>query len=153
MDLGTIITAAIMLAVCVLPFVLMNRKKQKRIKHLKQTFINFAQETTHNLGEMDVCGEMVIGTDAESNHIFFVKEHESNTTKVKVELTNISSVSIVKNHLNESSNFDKIGLNFHPKGNSSKLVQFAFFDSDDKRQLDGELQLADKWHKVIIEKL
>jgi hypothetical protein len=40
-----------------------------------------------------------------------------------------------------------------PKGNNSKLEQFVFFDSNDKRQLDGELQLAEKWYKMILDKL
>jgi len=153
MDLGTAVTAFTMLAICILPFVLMNQKKQKKIKHLKQTFINFAQETNHQLGELEICGETVIGFDAETKNVIFVKEHEANTVKLNIEIDNISNVSIVKTHLNDSSSFDKIGLNFNLKGNNSKLEQFVFFDSNDKRQLDGELQLAEKWYKMILDKL
>ena len=85
--------------------------------------------------------------------MIFVKEHEANTVKLNIEIDNISNVSIVKTHLNDSSSFDKIGLNFNLKGNNSKLEQFVFFDSNDKRQLDGELQLAEKWYKMILDKL
>lgn len=149
MDLGTVVTAAIMLAVCVLPFVLMNQKKQKRIKHLKQTFDKFAEENDRSIGEFDICGEIVIGVDSTSSTLLFIKENGINETKKSIEIKNIASVSIEKVQFNESSNFDTIALNFHLKVNTSKVNQFILFDSNDRMQLVGELQLAEKWQKKI----
>lgn len=149
MDLGTGLTALIMLAVCVLPFIVMNQKKQKRIKHLKQTFTDFAKETNHTIGEYDICGGIVIGLDSTSSTLYFVKENATTNVKINLEIKNISSVSTDKTHLNETSAFDKIALTFSLKDNASKLTQFVLFDSDDRLQLDGELQLAEKWQKTI----
>ena len=153
MDLGTVITALIMLAVCVLPFVLMNRKKQKRIKHLKQTFTDFAKETNNTVGELDVCGGIVIGLDQKSNSLFFVKEHAETTVKICIELEHVIGVSLEKPQFNGSTSFEKIVLNFSIKNNPSKLIQLFLFDEKDKMQLDGELQLAEKWQKKLQEVL
>lgn len=149
MDLGTVVTAAIMLAVCVLPFVLMNQKKKKHIKHLKQTFNNFVNEHKQTIEVFETCGEVAIGFSTDSSHLFFVKEHNTSTVKVCLDMKNISGVSIEKIFLNDSSSFDKLGLTFNLKGNTLKLTQLIFFDCDDKRQLDGELQLVEKWQQLI----
>lgn len=153
MDLGTVLTATIMLAVCVLPFVLMNQKKQKRIKLLTQNFIEFAKENGQAIGEMETCGKVAIGLNTDSTSIFFVKENTIEIQKVNIEIKNIANISLEKLHLNESSNFEKIGLNIQIKGKASKLVELVLFDSNDKMQLDGELQLAEKWLKKLQEVL
>lgn len=153
MDLGTVVTAAIMLAVCVLPFVLMNRKKQKRMKHLKQTFNDFAKENNQSIGEFDICGEIMIGLDATASTLLFIKENNISDLRVNVEIKNIAHISIEKINFEESSNFVKIALSIQLKGNNSKLIELILFDTTNRMQLDGELQLAEKWHKKIQEML
>lgn len=146
MDLGTLITAIVMLAICVLPFVAMNRKKKLRIKQLKQVFEEYIEEQKHTLGEIDLCGKIVIGLNANASHLFFIKERNGMYLKKTVLIRDIQKVIVQKTTFDAASNFEKIALDFDLK---SAQIELVFFDYLDKIQLDGELQLAEKWHKKL----
>ena len=155
MDLGTLITACILLAVCTLPFVLMNRKKQKRVKELFTNFSEMIQSKGLQLGQYDVCGDIVIGMDANSSRLFYYKKHKETASNMEIEINSIANCNVSKiysdgsNVSNDNTSIDKITLLFALKSSSVKEKSIVLFDDDDNLQLDGELQLAEKWSKLI----
>jgi len=155
MDLGTILTATIMLSICVLPFILMNRKKKRRIKKLQQNFMDFISEKGQNIGENEICGDFVIGLDNISKHLYFIKQNQSTDIQVCIPINTITDCKLEKiyeidsNSMDQSTALDKVLLTFTTKEAQSKNKTLILFDSDDQMQLDGELQLGEKWSKII----
>ena len=155
MDLGTVITSCILLAVCTLPFVLMNRKKQKRIKELVSNFSDIIKSKGLEVGQYDVCGDIVIGMDSNSAHVFYYKKHKETASNMEIEMNSIANCNVSKiysdgsNVAHDNTSIDKITLLFALKSSASKEKSIVLFDDDDNLQLDGELQLAEKWSKLI----
>lgn len=159
MDLGTILTAAIMLSICVLPFILMNRKKQKRIKQLHSNFIKNITEKGLIIGQHEVCGNIVIGFDSTLTQLFFLKQNHKIDRNISIPLNSIIDCKIEKsyeidnNSMDQSTSLDKIVLTLTTKEAQSKNHRLVLFDCNDRMQLDGELQLGEKWLKIIQEKI
>src|SRR5690606_36049536 len=96
MDLGTILTAIIMLSICIVPFILMNRRKKKRIKQLYNNFITYISSNNLTIGQHEVCGDFVLGVDNTSKYILFIKQSKSISTEVCIPIASVSSCQLEK---------------------------------------------------------
>lgn len=154
MDLGTILTATIMLSICILPFILMNRRKKKRIKQLYHNFMTYASSNNLTIGQHEVCGDFALGLDNTSKYILFIKQSKSTNTELCIPIDNVSSCQLEKIYDADNNNkghfsLDKISLIFQPKDFGSSSSELVLYDSKDQMQLDGELQLGEKWINIL----
>ena len=96
-----------------------------------------------------------INTDQSFRFIFFYKKTETGESACRVKLSEIRSckVSSTGRTVGDKGNSilvtDKLNLVFNPIDKNQPSVVLELFNSDENMQLNGEIQLAEKWEKVI----
>ncbi len=158
MDLGSTIIGAILIAICVVPVILMNRNNKKREKKALQSLISIATEHNCIISKHEICSDFVIGIDEIKNYVFFFKQKKEEAISQFVDLAEIKISKAVKStraakSKNENITItEKVKLSFIPKNKGKAETQFELYDQENV-QLNGELQLADKWSQQINDRL
>ncbi|WBU88454.1 hypothetical protein [Cellulophaga omnivescoria] len=159
MDLGTDITAIIIISVCLLPFIFIARSRKKREKKMLASLEEIAKENNCTVNDYDINADFIIGIDHKQNQVFYYKSEEGVINQGAVNLTGIKKCKIAThtqtiNAKNRKEYVVKgLDLKFIPRYNQDPEVSFTVYDSDLKMQLTGELQLAKKWETLINKKL
>lgn len=155
MDLGTSIIGAILVAICVLPFLLLGRSRRKREKRMMQSLMKIAEKENCIISEQDSCREFIIGIDRTNHFLFFNKFSNGKETSRFANLEEIQSCKLVNKSRaidKKESNvlvIDKLELSFRPLDKNSEEFSWEFYSSDENSHLDDELQLLEKWVKII----
>ena len=155
MDSVTLIIGAVVIALCTLPFVFMGRKKRKHENELKQAFSGLVMKENCTPGESEILGDYIIGADQLFRFFFFYKKAETGENACRVKLSEIRSckMSSVGHTVGDKGNSilvtDKLNLVFNPIDKNQPSVVLELFNSDESMQLNGEIQLAEKWEKLI----
>jgi hypothetical protein len=159
MDLGTLEIALVLVAICVVPFILMGRNKKKRDKQLLQLLLNSATKENCKITQSEYLNDIAIGLDEANNKLFFFKKIEENEIAQHVNLLEMKSCGILNSNRPLDSKkhkdviIEKIGLSFTPIEKNKTHTIFEFFNSEETMLLSGELQLAQKWAKIVNDKL
>lgn len=159
MDLGSALTAFILIAICLMPFAIMNRNRKKRAQQLLQSLRSIATEQDCNIHQHEIGESYGIGLDETKKFVFFVKRTKDKLVEQFVDLTDIQTCKVSRTSRSVSSpdgNYnalDKLELSFIPIRNSESVVAFEFFNMDTCLQLYGELVSAEKWAKLINDQL
>lgn len=159
MDISSIITTAIFIAVCIIPFVLMGQKNKKRKKGELQSLINIANQQNCTISKSEILNDYVIGMDEAKKQVFFFKKQKDNVIEEYINLAEIK-ISKVKNtgraityNNSNQSIIEKLELVFIPLDKNRKEIAWEFFNTDNSSQLSGELQSAEEWSNRINESL
>lgn len=154
MNLDNIIIAAIAIAICVIPFILMGRSRKKKQKRTLQSLINLANQKNCKISKYEICGDFIIGIDETKRFLFFYKKLEDKVVEQFINLAEILSCR-VKNttrtvaYNNENQHvIDKVELGFIPYDKNKNEILLEFFDADTNMQLSGELQLVEQWFNL-----
>jgi len=159
MDLGTFIIAAVLVAVCVVPFMIMGRNKKKRDKQLVQLLFDTASKENCKITQSEFLNDIAIGLDEIANKLFFFKKIDTIEIGQHVSLSEIKNCGLLNSNRPSNNKKDKdviiekIGLSFTPIDKNKASIVFEFFNSEETMLLSGELQLAQKWAKIVNEKL
>ncbi len=155
MELGSAINWAILLGVCVVPFIVMgqNRKNKgnKKLKYLT----NLATQQDCHITKHEFCGDFVIGIDEAKKNVFFYKQWKDTAVENKINLAEIeickvkNTVRLVSANKGSQNILDRIELSLIPADKSKKEILLEFFNIDHSVQLSDELQMADQWSKLI----
>lgn len=151
MDLPNLIIGLVVLLLCAAPFILMNRHSKNKKQKLIQTLNQLAASSGNSITEFDVFNDAIIGIDQNNKTLFFVKKLEELNVEEKISLKDYQKSEVKKkmsNHHGPSSNMQiikKIHLHFQPKSSENREVNLEFYDENTQFQLNGELQLAEKW--------
>lgn len=155
MDLGNITLAAIAIAICVVPFVLLGRSRKKKQKRTLQSLINLANQENCNISKHEICSDFIIGIDETKRVVFFFKKLEDKVVEQFINLAEIQNCKIKKTtrtvaYKNESQNvIDKLELLFIPFDKNKKEISLEFYDTETNLQLSDELQLVEQWTNLI----
>ncbi|PKP29564.1 MAG: hypothetical protein CVU00_14995 [Bacteroidetes bacterium HGW-Bacteroidetes-17] len=160
MELGTIITGIILLLVFVLPIVLLNQKRAKDGKQFSSELFDFALKNHCKISEHEFWNNSALGLDKETHQLYFIKNAVNHKIKLKIDLLEIQKCRIVNTNRNikykgENHNvIDKLELAFISRDKSKPEVFMEFYNTDvNNATLSGELQLIEKWFKIINEQL
>lgn len=159
MNTATTIIGVIMLSICILPFVLLNRGKSNSEKQLLYSLSNFAHKLNGKITLHDYCGGIVIGLDETANILFFVKQINGNEICQHIHLSEVQSCKVVstsraiKNKQGKGIIIEKVELSFAPVIKGKPDVLWEFYNASDSPQLDGEPQLVEKWAKAVNERI
>jgi len=159
MDLGITLIVAIIVTICVLPFLLMSKSKKNRQKKILQVLSNMAIKHSGKITQYEFCGDFVIGIDENTNAVFFFKKTNNIETKKYVNLAKtqkcqvINTSKIIKTKNSSYKEIDKLGLSLLPSSKYKPVVTLEFYNYDDSLPLRGELQLLEKWFKLINSRL
>jgi len=155
MDLGTSIIGALIIAICIAPFFLMNRKKKNEEKKSKQLLVNFANNYNAKITQYEICGNYIIGIDEDKKYIFFIKNQDFKTIEQFVDLAEIKNCKVINTSItftNNKSNYHKIDkLELILKNNkpSESNTVLEFFNADFSIQLYDERTSIEKWSCII----
>lgn len=155
MDSKSIIIGAIVIAVCILPFILMSINIKRRERKKISLFKNIVNENNCILSKYEICGDFVIGIDETRKYIFFNKQLKDNVLKEIINLHEIQHCKVkngarVVTSKNGTYNvIDKLELIFNPLDKNKKEIVLEFFNVNNNTQLIDELQSIEKWSKII----
>jgi hypothetical protein len=159
MDLGTAIVGLMSILICISPFVIIYYIKVKKENKWMQSLNEMAQQHHCNVGQHEFCSDFVMGIDENRNFVFFFKQNKEETLSQFVDLSEIQSCQAVKKSRNvhngkdSHSLIDSLELHFTPTNKNTEEISFKLYDAEINIQLSGELQFADKWVKLINDRL
>jgi len=159
MDLGVTIVGGVIIAACVLPFVIMGRNKMRREKKMLQSLSDLAKSQNCTISSYEFCGDFVIGIDEDKKVSFFYKNAKGKETLDFVNLSDIhtcKSNKVAKTTKDSNGNtdvHDVVELCFVSNNKANQDHRFILFNEEDSIRLSGELQVADKWSALINNRL
>lgn len=159
MDFVSATIGVILLAICILPFILMSRGRSVKEKQMLQSLRGIAKQHNCQINQHEFCGDFVIGMDETKKFVFFTKLAKEKVIEQFIDLNCImnckiiNSSRLISNKLEKQRIIDKLELSFAPIVRNKPEVVFEFYNSDINVQLHGELQSIEKWLKLINEKL
>ncbi len=155
MDLGTLEIALVLVAICIVPFIILGKNNKKRDKQLLQSLLDSASKEDCKITQSEYLNDVAIGLDETNNKLFFFKKIESTEIAQHVNLLEMKSCGILNSNrpMNSKKHKDiiieKIGMSFTPLDKNKAHEIFEFFNSEETMLLSGELQLAQKWVKIV----
>jgi hypothetical protein len=154
MDTTTILITVVVLILCALPIVLMQRNKTKKENAFKEKMVNLGGNGNTKIHQLDRWNNKGIGIDNDNHKLFFLFSKQDTDVQKVINLSEIRQCSLVKSHHtgnNESSTgIKKLELHLLSKEKSKPNVVLEFYDADhDSLTIREELQLAEKWSSII----
>lgn len=132
----------------ILPIYYFIASKSKETKAVKTSLHNFLSPLGLSVGEMDILGSKIIGLDNNKSHLYFYQVEKTQVPPVVLPLENFSSCR-VQSSANGSGPIQKVELIFEPKSKTGVAHHIPVFDMYKDMQLQGELQLAEKWKNIV----
>lgn len=157
MDTGTIITTAILIGLSIIPFTLMARGRKKEERHHLQALSSFANKYDCQISQHEICGHFGIGIDESKNTLFYYEQTKDKLIEEFIDLTDVLKCEVYKTtrKISETNDtvIDRLELRFSPILKNKPDVLLEFFNIDSSSHLDGELQIVEKWSKLINNRL
>ena len=151
MDLSSIIIGAIVIACCIVPFIIIGQNRKKSERKTIQSFINKANQHNCNISKHEICSDFIIGLDETNKTVFFLKNLKDKGVEQCINLAEIRTCK-VKNASRTVANqsvIDRLELSFIPIDKNKKEISLEFFNSDIKIQLGREVESIERWSKQI----
>ena len=159
MDIGTAIIGAISIAIFASPFAITGLGRKKKEKKLMQALSNLAKQHNGTIHQHDFSGEFVIGIDETANYIYFFKNMKDKEVAHAINLASIQNCKVI----NKSSTINNKGHNYKVTellelslaalDKSKPDILLEFYNADENYQINDELQLIEKWSKIINDRL
>lgn len=155
MDLGTAIVGAICAALCIFPFVLMNRNRKKSERHILLSLKNSASQHNSQLSQHELHGHFAIGVDQTNKFVYFYHQNKGKINEQFIDLSEIESCKAVNTHRVVSNRdgdqkiIERLDLCFTPRDRAKQAINLEFFNAQNSPQLNGELQSIENWSNVI----
>ena len=155
MDSGTIIIGAISIAICILPFIMLRRNKQRIEKQRLLGLENLAAQHRGNITQHEFCGDFVIGLDEANKFVFFFRKTKDRETARHINLDGIQKCKAINTSRSIQSKegeykvVDRLELVFVPGTKNEPDLVLELYNAEESMQLVGELQLIDRWEKKI----
>lgn len=159
MENSSIILSAIILALCIAPFILMGRGRKRKEKEMAQALKNLADKEECLISKKQICGDFIIGFDENKKHFFYIKKTDNEEFTKHINLRKIQKCkAVITSRKISTTNgsqriIEKLELSFTPKNVSEPEIFLEFYDEKTNMQLSGELQVIEEWEKLLSEKL
>lgn len=159
MNLGTGLVGAILIAICMLPFVLMIRGRKKKEKQLLQSVLALANNHHCKISRYELSEEFAVGLDEIANQLFFFKKTTDKDIAQHVNLAEIKTCRVIKtangngNKEDHFKSIDKLDLHFSFLDRKNSDISWAFYNVEENFELNGEIQMIEKWANIINKRL
>jgi len=160
MDLGTIIITLVFITIVTVPFLLTGYSKKRKKNNLFRRLTEMAEGEDCVITQHEFCGNFVIGLDGMAGRLFFFKKVEKPEISISVNLREFKSCRLVNSNRtvgekkSSYSVIDKLELCFYPHDKSKPDISVELYNDEyDSLTLTGELQLAEKWEKLLNERM
>ncbi|MGB4843958.1 MAG: hypothetical protein WBP16_05790 [Ferruginibacter sp.] len=160
MDTEIILTAVAFLFIAMAVFGILGRGNRKQEKHLLNMLKQAAASRQSVIKDYDTWNDAAIGLDPATNNLFVVTMMNNQLSSVHIDLTQVKDCQVMRtNKTIVAANdtypaVEKICLVFIPqeKQQPDTVINFYVAGSD-YQPLNGELQLAKKWHGLVRNKI
>jgi hypothetical protein len=159
MDLGTIIITLIFIAIVTAPFLITGYSRKRVKKYLFGRITEMAESEDCTISQHEFCSDFVIGLDGMANHLFFYKKVENLEFTKSVNLRKFKSCNLISTNRNITDKkkklyvVDKLELSFYPVEKGTPEISIELYNDEyDRLTLTGELQVAEKWKKLLNER-
>ena len=158
MDLATALFAIIALGLCALPFVVDHRSRALKWKRLLAALQGIAKQHNGQVEQHEICSAVALGLDTKRNAVYFASKQEQGISTQHVDLAEMRACQVLKatrsgqGRVGEVT-MERVELCFLPKDKGRNETRFVLFHDVANGQLNGEAQFADKWAKLITERL
>ena len=159
-DQGKIITALFFLLIFSITFILLYLSRRKREKQNLVLLNREADKNNLRVSKFNTWGNTSIGMDETANVVFFTKKTADGDTGLQMAIAETEKCridNIKRTQSNEDGNYtltEKLELVFEPRDKKKGEMAFPFFNmAYDGAMLTGELQQAEKWCRIINERI
>ena len=152
MDLESSIILLIMLLLCVIPIMIINKIKRTKERQFLQMLFDLAAKSSCKISDYDKWDQTAIGIDSVAHKLFFIRKTSETETTKEVILTEmkkcrfIDTNRVVNNGTSSRKITEKLELAFtewdHQKPEQILELYNANYDS---LELRDEIKLAGKW--------
>jgi len=156
MDSERIIPGSIIVLIVIIPIILLKLRTYLRKKKIVGSLKKLAQSNDTSIVKYDQWNNSAIGLSKNGTHLFFVSINKQEEKEQAIKLSAYNKCSLIN---------DKAGAAFKEgnykvtnsvdlvlTGKSGELELINFYDPErDGSLLTGELELADRWCKIINE--
>ncbi len=155
MDLASSIIGAIILAICIAPFIIMSTNRKKRERKALKTLQKIAQQHDCEITNYEIGDDFVIGIDEPKRIVFFNKKLKETVFEQHIKLADVQACkikNISRTVSNQNGNYnvvEELDLCFVPIEKGKKEVLLEFYNAENSTQLSGELQAIEKWQSII----
>jgi hypothetical protein len=159
MDLGSTIIGVVIIIICALPFIMINRSRKKREKQFLQSLSKIAAYNNCKIDQHEIFGYFSIGIDETKKNVFFSRQTKDKMEEQSIDLNEIQNCKVIntsrtfKNNNGNQRVIDKLELSFIPTAKNTSEITLEFFNADESLQYSGELQSIEKWSELINSQL
>ena len=146
MDQSSLIIGIVLLIVCVLPFILFSLNNTKKRKNRIQNLIQKAKENNATIQEKDDWNQSIIGIDKTNKLLFFSKKSEEFDKFISINISELQKCQIERTE-NNLKTLEKLELELTFA--SKPTVVLEFFNKNETRLLVNEIELIQKWQKLL----
>ncbi len=156
MNLGATIVGIVIVGLCIIPFILISANSRKKKERLLQGLFGLAQKNKGEISRYDLWNNSTIGIDDTAHTIFFTRKVKETETLQMIHLAEVQKCRVinsgraVRQTVGNHQVIEKLELEFAywDKVKTATVLEFYNTDSD-SLTLTGELQLAEKWNKIV----
>lgn len=155
METGNIIITILFIIMCVAPFIYMYLKNKNSEKRKIKSLEKYANENNSVLSKVEAIGKIAIGIDNEKKHVFFIQLFDEKPEFITLNLADYlkcelqKDLKIIQNNNENMMLVDRVLIHFLPKNKTNDTNSLTFFDVKYKLELNGEIQMAEKWISEI----
>ena len=152
-DMGTVIVGGIILIICVLPFALTTKNNRKRKTQILKTLNQLVVQHKSEVNSYEAKTNFAIGIDEVKGLIFFIRQLKNGKIETKcLELIKIKTCKVNRENStgNQVERLSLIFIHFNEQKNNEEM---EFYNIDINLQLDGELQMVERWAVIINNQL
>ncbi len=149
MDLQTTIIGMVLIALCIVPFLFIYKKKKEKqqllVAQLKAQAITSGCAITRH----DLWHNTVIGIDDNMKCLFFLRKTKNGEAYAQAHLAGINNCYII----GADSTIDKLELVLVHNSTKEPDTVLEFYNSASLMQINTELQLVKKWQAIVEENI
>lgn len=156
MDFGTTIVGVIVLLICIIPFVVLNKNNRNRKKLVADRLSQLAERSNCSISQYDIWNNSAVGIDDTTHQAFFTRKINDSETAHQINLLEVQKCRVMNTGkaVNRAEGNQKVieklelVLTYRDKDKRETVLEFYNRDFD-SLTLTGELQLTEKWGKIF----
>jgi hypothetical protein len=156
MNSGVVITAIILILICVLPIFLVGSNTRKKSKKILKDMNDLAAKAGGKISEYDLWNGAGIGIDNGTQKLFFVREIKDVNDFVTINLKDIQKCRMLKtNHsleknVNEYPSIQKLELCFtYIDTQMSEIICPFYLSEQANLDVNQQQKLVEKWAGIV----
>lgn len=159
MDKNSLIIGLVLLFISIAPLYLISLNRKNKKKKMLQLLSTFAEKYNCIISQYDICSEKIIGMDETKKFVFFLAKENDSTVENYIDLSGIKnckmvhSTKTIKENEESQKITDHIELCFTYLNSSKPEVKWEFYNQENNSQISSELQVVQKWSKLISRNL